>query len=397
MNEFYMQRHFKLWEDNNKLLNRVVFLTVVLSLALVIKVLIPFVDFSEDKKPIIQVIESLNKEKLAANKKIEIINKTTKVLVDVNKFISRQPWQKDKHDLIKRYKNMRISPPAEGYSSERYQQEANDTINKIVDLLHENILTPLQRSTVGMDTEQTNPDRLIREVDSLTQSIVDWKKDNINKNWYRTIEGKDRTMRELTASLNQRLDDFSNVVENELDTVKRAKFTVDRELKVLNNKIVTEADKLQELDNELQKILPEWLRGLVEIEQVIQLLPVALPGAAIFVLVLGVSLTRHFNIYITGNKFTREITDDPGMSTKWTLIHRGFLGSMQTIAVYTLFIIFTWILFERSMILLLEWLAIDSSRAWIASDEFWTIFLWLSRAGFVLLLAFIFTRLRRII
>ncbi len=317
--------------------------------------------------------------------------------MDVNKFISQQPWQKDKHDLIKRYKNMRISPPAEGYSSERYQQEANDTINKIVDLLHENILTPLQRSTVGMDTEQTNPDRLIREVDSLTQSIVDWKKDNINKNWYRTIEGKDRTMRELTASLNQRLDDFSNVVENELDTVKRAKFTVDRELKVLNNKIVTEADKLQELDNELQKILPEWLRGLVEIEQVIQLLPVALPGAAIFVLVLGVSLTRHFNIYITGNKFTREITDDPGMSTKWTLIHRGFLGSMQTIAVYTLFIIFTWILFERSMILLLEWLAIDSSRAWIASDEFWTIFLWLSRAGFVLLLAFIFTRLRRII
>ena len=91
MNEFYIQRHFKLWEDNNKLINRVVFLTVVLSLALVIKVLIPFVDFSEDKKPVIQAIESLKIKEEAANKEIAIINKTTKVLKSVDGFISQQP------------------------------------------------------------------------------------------------------------------------------------------------------------------------------------------------------------------------------------------------------------------------------------------------------------------
>ncbi len=397
MNEFYIQRHFKLWEDNNKLINRVVFLTVVLSLALVIKVLIPFVDFSEDKKPVIQTIESLKIKQEAANKEIAIINKTTKVLKSVDGFISQQPWQQEKKDLINRYKSMRISPPPEGYTRERYQQEADGTINKIADLLTENILNPLQHSIVGTDAVQNIPERLIREVASLDQFIVDWKGETINKDWYRTIQGKDRTMRELTENLNQRLDDFSRVVKAELAATKQAKSTVDKELKILNAEIVTEADKLQVLDDELQKILPNWLRGLVNIEQVIQLLPVALLGVAFFVLTLGISLTRHYNIYVTGKEFPRDITNDPGMSTTWTIIHRGFFGSIQTIAAYTLFIIFTWLLFERSMLLLLGWLSIDPSKAWVDSYVFWESFLWLSRAGFVLLLTYSITRLRHII
>ncbi|MCK4674943.1 MAG: hypothetical protein KAT61_03440 [Gammaproteobacteria bacterium] len=394
MNEFYLQRHFKLWEDNNKLLNRIVFLTVVLSLALVIKVLIPFVDFSEDKKPVIQAIETLNVEKETTDKKIETIRETKKVLVGVNEFISRKPWQDEKRDLIKRYKDMRDSPPAEGYPRKRYQQEADNTINKIAGVLHKNIFTPLQQSTDGMGTDSANPDVLTREVKSLDQFIIDWKKEYINKNWYRTIGRKDTTMHELTASLNLKLNSFSNVVKSELVAVNRAKFKLDSELKVLNKKIVTEADKLKVLDDELQKILPEWLRGLVKIEQVIQLLPVALFGAAVFVLALGMSLTRHYNVYTSGNELTKHITADPGMSTTWTLIYRGSLGSLLTIAAYTLFVLFAWLLFEKSMLLLLEWLAIDPSGAWVSSHEFWVAFLWLCRAGFVLLLAYILTGLR---
>jgi len=397
MNDFYLQRHFKLWEDNNKLLNRIVFLTVILSLALVIKVLIPFIDFSEHKKPVIQSIKVLNKEKQTVNEKIEIIGQTTKVLEDVNKFISQQPWQEEKRDLIKRYRDMRRSPPTEGFSRERYQQEADDTIKKISSLLHKNILTPLEHSVDDLVTDRNSAEQLISEVDSLNQFIENWKKEYISKNWYRTIDRKDLTMYKLTEDLNERLYDFSNVVKRELYAVKRAKSRVDNELKQLNNKISTEADKLQELDDALQEILPEWLQGLVKIEQVIQLLPVALLGAAAFVLALGVRLTKHYTIYAEGEKLTKDITSDPGMSTTWTLIHRGFSGSILTIMAYALFIVFTWLLFERSMALLLDWLAIEPAIAWISNLVFWEAFLWFSRAGFVLLLVFVFIRLRRII
>jgi hypothetical protein len=394
MNEFYMDRHFKLWEENNKQINRVVFLTVVLSLALFIKVLIPFVDFSEDKKPVIQKSGALKVEKEIANEKIDIIKNTATVLEDVNKFIDLQPWQKEKKDLIKRYKDMRESPSADSYTRERYQQEANDTINRIAELLQKNILQPLQQSTVGIMSDPDNRDALVREVDSLEQFIADWKNEYINKNWYRTIDRKDITMYQLTESLNQRLGAFSDVVKRELMTVNTAMLAADKELKTLNAKIEMEADKLQLLDDELQKILPEWLRGLIRIEQVIQLLPATLLVAAVFVVGPGVSLTRHYEIYSSGKKFTREITEDPGMSTTWTLIYSGLTGTIMTKTAYTVFIILSWLLFEESMTLLLEWLSIDASTAWISSHGFWAAFLWLSRAVFVLLLAYIFIILK---
>jgi hypothetical protein len=394
MNEFYMDRHFKLWEENNKQINRVVFLTVVLSLALFIKVLIPFVDFSEDKKPVIQKSGALKVEKEIANEKIDIIKNTATVLEDVNKFIDLQPWQKEKKDLIKRYKDMRESPSADSYTREHYQQEANDTINRIAELLQKNILQPLQQSTVGIMSDPDNRDALVREVDSLEQFIADWKNEYINKNWYRTIDRKDITMYQLTESLNQRLGAFSDVVKRELMTVNTAMLAADKELKTLNAKIEMEADKLQLLDDELQKILPEWLRGLIRIEQVIQLLPATLLVAAVFVVGPGVSLTRHYEIYSSGKKFTREITEDPGMSTTWTLIYSGLTGTIMTKTAYTVFIILSWLLFEESMTLLLEWLSIDASTAWISSHGFWAAFLWLSRAVFVLLLAYIFIILK---
>ncbi|MBT3203724.1 MAG: hypothetical protein HOM14_01530 [Gammaproteobacteria bacterium] len=394
MNDFYLERHFKLWEDKNTLLKRIVFLTVVISLSLVIKVLTPFVDFSVDKKPVIEVIASLNKNKESVNRKILLISNTAQVLQDVNKFISKQPWQKQKYKLIDRYKEMRISPPAEGYTHQQYQQEADTTINNIAELLQENILYPLEQSMVNAEKNGIN--RLNKEMDSLKQFIQEWKESSINVNWFQTLRGKDRKMYQLTVDLNQRLDEFSRVINLELTSVKKKKATVDKELKVLTQKIESEAEKLQSLDSELQRILPEWLRGLVKIEQVIQLLPVILLGTASFVLILGMSLTRHYNIYRNGKEFSRELTDDPGMSTVWTLIYRGITGSILTIIAYSLFIIFSWFLFERSIQLLQEWLIIDPSQAWVSSVELWDMFLWLGRAGFMLLLIIISSRLRRI-
>jgi len=394
MNEFYIQRHFKLWEDNNQLLNRAVFLTVVISLTLVIKVLDPFVDMSKDRVPVSQAVESLHQEKSVATQKIRYIEKTAGVLEGVNSYIDKKPWQKEKRELIERYRRMNVSTPEEGISKERYQQEADNTISRIDEQLHENVISPLQQSIDSIKTDANRPEKLIGEISSLNHFIEAWKNEYIGKNWYRTISRKELAMRELTSDLNHQLRQLSNVVKIELDTVKQVKFKVDKELSILTDKINTESKKLEKLDENLQKVMPDWLRGFIKIEQVIQLLPAALLGSAIFVVFLGLSLTRHYKIYVDSKKIGRDTINDPGMSSTWTLIHRGFTGTLLTSIAYVVFIVFSWTLYERSIGLLLNWLATDPADVWVSSITFWDIFLWAGRAGFVALLVFMATRLK---
>jgi len=383
MEAYCIDRHYKLWEDNNKLLKRVVFVTVAISLALIVKVLIPFVEDSESKKPVIQKIEALEKDKNAVIRKIKIIEETESVLRDVNKYIARQPWQKEKIELIQRYRRMRNSAPS------GYQVVADNTIRKISKMLRNSIVKPLQHSIRVTDERRRDLARLNSKIAALQKFIRDWERRYIGKNWYRTIRLKEMAMMGLRDDLNRRLQEFSTVVDNELRAVKQARESVNNELKSLNNSIVTESDKLKDLEEELQKILPQWMRGLVKTEQVIQLLPVFLLGVVFYVFVIGVGLTRHFRIYADGKGLKEKEIADPVMSSIWTLIPRGRYGSLQVVIAYSLFFLAAWLLLEEAMDLLLDWLSIDPSRAWVGTRGPWQAFMWLSRGCFLFIIVYV--------
>ena len=386
MDSFRLDRHFKLWEEYNKLIKRVVFLTVVLALAIVVKVLVPFVDHSEDKKPILQKIELLNAEKAQVNEKLEVIQRTEQVLEEVNRFIAAQPWQRKKEDLIRRYQRMRV-----GHSREEYQREADATIRNIAEMLRENIVNPLQQGSGMADARGRDLARLHSEIQGLNDFIEEWQREYIGKNWYATINLKELTMSRLSRELNQHLDRFARFVRQELTAVKRAKQAVNQKLQSLSAQIDTEGSKLDDIEKELQSILPEWIRGLIDTYQVIQLLPIVLLFAAAYVLMVGMNLSRHYRSYITGKNFEESITNDPAMSSTWTLIPRGSLGTAHTLIAYTLFFLVVWVLFEKSMDLLLAWLAIDSSHAWIGATGPWKGFLWISRLVFLALIVYVCT------
>ena len=389
MEELQLERHLQLWGDNNKQIKRIIFLTAVISVALIIKVLVPYVDYSGDKRPLLDNIDVLKHDKQVVNEKIRIIEKAESTLKDVARFIEDQPWQKEKNDLIDRYKRMRLSPPAEGYSPERYQREADQTIKEIGRMLDANIALPLQRSAEETAGQHSDLARLNREISSLRRFVVDWENEYIGKQWYATISEKERAMSGLTGDLNSRLDRFSDVVEAELDNVKKAREAVDKKLAELNKQIAVDENTLEGIEEELQAILPEWLSGLVRTEQVIQLLPVVLLGAAIYVFAIGLALTRHYRVYITGKQLDEGVAHDPVMSSTWTLVRRGRLGTIQTIIAYGLFFAFSWVMLEKTVALLFEWLAIDDSKAWIGERGPWAVFLWMSRLAFVLLLAYV--------
>ena len=101
--------------------------------------------------------------------------------------------------------------------------------------------------------------------------------------------------------------------------------------------------------------------------------------------VIGIGLTRHFQVYARGKGFQKSESTDPVMSSVWTLISRGRYGTLNTILAYSLFFVTTWLLLEKAMDLLLVWLTIDPARAWVSAAGPWEVFLWLSRAVFLFL------------
>lgn len=386
MEDYRLERHFKLWEENNKQIKRVIFLTVAISLALVVKVLVPFVDYSQTKKPILQRIDLLEQEKERVNEKMEVIERTEKILNNVSRFISAQPWQQEKEVLIRRYQGMRI-----GHDRASYQREADQTIRNIAAMLHGNIVGPLRQSSGASGGRDRDLGRLSEEIEALSAFIDEWQAEYIGKRWYDTIRRKGETMSSLTRDLNQRLNNFSRVVRQELAALKQIRESVNKESESLNSQIESEGSNLDDIDKELQSILPQWVRGLVKTYQVIQLLPLVLVAVAAYVLAIGMNLTGHYKAYAAGKKFDKELISEPAMSSTWTLLPRGRYGTMQTIAAYSVFFVFSWLLLEKSIGLLLDWLMVDSSQAWIAAPALWEGFLWFSRIAFVMFILYVCT------
>ena len=394
MEEYRLERHFKLWEDNNTLIGRVAFLSVALAVALVVKVLTPFVLHSEEKSPALQRIDALEQEIDLQAQKLRSIKRTEAALANVNRLIEQQPWQKEKQRLIERYQGMRT-----GFDRDSYQAEADGTIRRIADKLREQVVYPL-RESAGLPTRDqrrsvpTRPTgnghgRLANEIESLGTFIDGWQSEYTGKPWYRTTSRKEMTMADLSQDLTDELATFSRVVKQELAQAERDREQVQAELSTLGGQIGEEASKLDDIEKELESILPQWMRGLVETRQVIQLLPLFLLCAGVYVFFLGVTLTSHFSQYVTGKRVSTSVTGDAAMSSTWTLIDRGRLGTAQTLVAYSIFFVFSWALLEESLDLLEAWLQIDPSQAWVSSPELWAGFRWLSRLVFTGLIVYV--------
>lgn len=384
MEAYRLERHLKLWEENNKLIKRVVFLSVAIAVALIVKVLTPFVEVSGEEGPARDRVEDLKKSKRRVNTRLETIENTEAALKDVREFIAKQPWQQNKRDLIQRYRQMRT-----GHGRDDYQREADETVNAISQMLRENIITRLRRGAGNADARDTDGGRLDAQINELDQFREGWKAKFTGRRWYATLNEKELTMTDLSRELDNRLTSFSDFVARELATIRRTRKAVNEELASLNSKISTEQDKLDQIERDLEDILPEWLRGLVRTNQVIQLMPLLLLGIAAYVLGLGVILTRHFRHYVTGKQFEDALVTDPAMSSTWTLVPRGPIGTTQTLLAYTAFFAVSWYMLEESTSLVQAWLKIDPAAAWIQTSSAWEGFVWFSRIVFVSLVLYV--------
>jgi len=118
----------------------------------------------------------------------------------------------------------------------------------------------------------------------------------------------------------------------------------------------------------MQQIMPEWLRGLISVEQMVQLYPLIMMGLVLYTVGNGLSLTRHYLVIAQERGWSFEEASDPAYSSLWTLSYRGLTATLFTVVTYLGLIIAFWFFYEQGSDLYLGWRT-AGNEAMLAVDQ----------------------------
>jgi hypothetical protein len=352
---FRFKRHSELWEEQNKRVKRTVMAGLVFGILLLMNVLRPY-SFDMDKRSDIKgEIETFKKEKERVENSIKALSDFEQTLEAVQKTIQEQPWMEEKDKLIQTLAV--INRRGEG-SWERYQKEADNTVRAIGAQVNDTVVKPLNQFLIDFPLAGDLMPELFAELNTLPQSIEAWIQQNLGKRWYRTLDSKRARVESLTRSLQDNLDAIYSKIQVERPNLARKRAVLSEKIiRLENDPEIKEKEKsLKELETKMEKILPEWIRGMISVQQMIQLYPFIILGLVIYVLVITLSLTMHYHSMAQGWGFTQAAETDPIFSSIWTLTYRGRFGTIFTIVTYLAFVATMWLLFEMGVEIFAKWL-----------------------------------------
>lgn len=380
--DFQLQRHLKLWEEQNKSVKRIIIAALLFTILLPIKVLDPFVYISQDLAPVENKINKLKQEQQEANdlkKKLEHVQNT---ISEVKETIKNEPWMKEKDRLIQTLSDIR-EQSLHGGNWDEYQAAADNTIRTIAAQVRELIIQPLEGVVQkNKRTRETMP-KLSGAVDRLRNEMGKWEEWHVGRRWYQTFFAKDREMRELTYSLESLLEDISSISCSALSGITAKQEELSRKTEFLDQNIVNYQEKRDSLDEEMQKIFPQWLRGIISIEQMIHLFPVFVIFLVVVIMALALMLTGHFEKAAAIMELEKKQRTDPVSSSIWTLTYRKIHGTALTILTYLVLMAVMWRFFEWGEWLLNSWLEHNLDGEWIPHSICVGMVSWIGRLVFM--------------
>ncbi len=265
----------------------------------------------------------------------------------------------------------------------RVQEEADDKVRRVFQRVNEDFIQPLER-LLREDPEATTAFPAMAPMLVRTRSDMDqWVRQHLgNRTWYETIQQKDQELSELAAFLRQRQEAFTGLVREQQKALEPKKKDLAERQQRVQAQAAGIGKALADLNEKMQKLLPDWLRDLVLPEEMLQLYSLVLLG---LVAVMGfkVGLIRHHYLVVREGKTLSDVAlRDGAVSSVWTLVYRGSLGTATTCAMYLGGIAMLWWLFERGSSLAGHWLAGQPSAAWAATNRWLPVVHWLGRLVF---------------
>lgn len=374
--DFRLTRHTALWEEQNKRIKRTIIAGLVFGLLLLVNVLKPYSSDIDKKRDIRTEIEIYKKEKGVIENSITAIDDFKETLGAVQITIREQPWMKEKDKLIRTLAG--INERGEG-NRQRYQEEADNTVRVIGAQVNEMVVKPLNEFLPNYPRVAVLMPELHTELKTLPMTIQEWIRRYLGKRWYSTLESKMERVESLSRGLEVKLDTINNKISMEKPNLVRKRKELTQEIARMENKADIQAKKklLKTLEARMDKIMPEWIRGLISLHQMIQYYPLVILGLVIYVLALAISLNSHYDSMAAVRKINQAAKTDPIFSSLWTLTYRGHVSTILTIASYVSFVAAMWILFEMGSDIFAKWL-IEEGEGFLGNDSL-KIIRWIGR------------------
>ncbi len=374
--DFRLTRHTTLWEEQNKRVKRTIIASLVFGILLLVNVLKPYSSDIDKKRDIRTEIEIYKNEKGVIENSITAIDDFKQTLGAVQITIREQPWMKEKDKLIRTLAG--INRRGEG-NWQRYQEEADNTVRVIGAQVNEMVVKPLNEFLPDYPQVAVLMPELYTELKTLPMTIQEWIRRNLGKRWYRTLESKMERVETISRDLQVKLDTINSKISMEKPNLVRKRKELTQEITRMENKADIQAKEklLKTLEARMDKIMPEWIRGLISLHQMIQYYPLIILGSVIYVLALAVSLNSHYNSMAAVRKITQAAKTDPIFSSLWTLTYRGHVSTILTIASYVGFVAAMWILFEMGSDIFAKWL-IEEGEGFLGNDSL-KIIRWIGR------------------
>ncbi len=366
--EFRMDRHNELWKEKNKQLTRWTLWTAIFASVVLLKVLVPYTEFSQEIAALEADQQRISEDMANTEKELALLGPVDEGLHRIRKTIEQQPWMAEKDQLIQDLKSLSSSREYQRLTDEqkrrRIQAAADDKVRRIVQQVDDRVIGPLagllddpaaKKVLAGMFP-------LLKEI---REDMRKWTNEHIgNRRWYETIQRKDQELRELTASLNRRQQQFLSFVAQQQQKLDRKRKSLSSQQEQNRKRIEANRAHIHELDVKMQGVLPSWVRGLILPQEMLQIYPFVLLVLFGFIGLKAVLARHHYLVVREGQRLESLSVRDPAVSSFWTLVYRGAFGTALTAAVYIVGIIALWLFFEWGSRLVAEWLNGESGLAW---------------------------------
>ncbi len=387
--DFRLTRHTTLWEEQNKQVKRTIIASLVFCVLLLMNVLKPYSSDLDKRRDIRTEIAKYEKENGKIETAIASIDDFKQISDAVQITIKRQPWMKEKDELIQTLAE--INNRGEG-NWRRYQKEADNTIRAIGAQVDDMVVIPLNGFFLNHPQASELMPELYTELKILPRTIQNWVDQNLGKRWYRTLDSKRDRVESLSRSLEIKLDTIHSKISLGRPNLVKKRKELRKEITRLENEadIQAKEELLITLETRMEKILPEWIRGLISIHQMIQYYPLIILGLAMYVIAISLSLNSHYQAISTIRKITKTDKIDPVFSSLWTLTYRGRFGTILTIISYVGFISIMWILFEMGSDIFAKWL-IEKDGDFIGTNGL-MIIRWIGRFALIAAVCFVTIR-----
>ena len=380
--DFRLERHKKIWEEQNKLVKRLIFIGLLFGFVLPWKFLDPFSDASSQTSKIRNDILQLDKERVQVAAQKQSMDQVNSVLNDVQKTISREPWMNETDKF--RQALAQISRQG-GDRKKAYQKAADEKVIKIGHEVRQTVVKPLKDALNQVPESSAASTAISDNLSALESEIDIWEQNHLGQVWYGTFPEKQANVRQLTNSLNAKIRPLASSIRDGKHELDGKRKELSEHAKVLANSREEKDGKLAQLDLKMQTIFPSWLQGIVTIEQMIQLYPLLVVCLIIYLGFIAHAISKHHAFVAHSLGFSGGESSDPATSSHLTLTTKGFFSTTLTLAIYFLFFVAMWIFFEWGCALLGSWLNTNGPISWFLTAGGIKAVQWIGRTAFLII------------